>query len=80
MPGYPVGVRHGTSGPPSPSHILGQDKYGGSHGWIIWGVVPRLLGGDPGGSASLHNFQCGGGRSGASLDLVGCRRRGRSGR
>ena len=60
--------------------ILVQSSDGGSYGGILRGVIPRFLGGDPGGPPIPNNLQCGGGRSGTSLDLVGGRRRGREGR
>ena len=76
----PGGLRSGNSGLPRPSVLLGQAKDAGSHKWILRGGVPRILGGDPGGPAVPHHFQCVGGHSGVSLDLVGGGRCGREGR
>ena len=79
MLGYPGGVQRGTSVPPHPSRILGQASDGGSCRGILWGIFKRFLGGDSVGPNVPQNFQCGGTRSGVSLDLVGNRRRGREG-
>ena len=46
----------------------------------ITGRIPRFSGGEPWGTAFPHHFRCGVGLSGASLDIIGGRRCGRSGR
>ena len=57
---------------------------GTGYGWWIargdtMGQHSKVLGGgDPGGPDLPHHFQCGGRHSGASLDIVGVRRCGRS--
>ena len=52
--------------------------------WIAWGdtLGQHLIyfGDDVGRPAITHHFQCGGGRSGGTPDLIGGRRRGRLGR
>ena len=80
MPGDPGGVHRGTSGLPHPLRIQGQVLDGGSRGGIIQGGITRFSGGNPRGPAAPHRFKCGGGRSGASLYLIGGSRRRRSGR
>ena len=62
-----------------PLSLLGQPKVGVSRGRLPQGIISGLSGGDPGGPAAPHHFQCGGGHSGVPLDLAGGRRRRRSG-
>ena len=63
MPGDSIGVRRGTLVPPHPPCILVQATDGGLRGWILRGIIPMFLGGDPGGPTVPIYFQCGGGRS-----------------
>ena len=51
--------------------ILVNDSDGGLYGRILQGVIPRFLGDDPGEPPVPHHLQCGGGSSGASLDIDG---------
>ena len=80
MPVDPGGVRSGASGFPHPSRLLGQATDGGLHEQILWVRIARLSGGNPGGPAFPHHFKCGGGRSGASLDISCDRSRGIAGK
>ena len=70
MPGDSGGVLSGTLGLPLTLCLLSQTKDERSCGWIIRGGIQSLSGGETGGPVVTHYFQCGGGRSGASLDLV----------
>ena len=60
--------------------IMVQSSDGGSYGGMLRGVIPRFLGGDTGRTPIPHHLQCGGGGSGASIDIFGEKIRGREGR
>ena len=73
MPVNNGGLRSGTTGLTPYMYLLGNDEDGGLCRRILRRGVQGFLGLEPGGLTVPNHFQCGGGHSGAPLDLYGGR-------
>ena len=74
MPGNIVGIWCGSQVPPPPPQVLEATPDGGAvggGGGVLWRTIPQRDRRDAGGPTVSHNIQCGGGRNGPPLEIIG---------
>ena len=71
MNGNTGGIWHGSQVPPPPLQVLGEAEDGGADGKVIWITLPQRERRHSGRPNVAHHLQCGGGRGGPPLGILG---------